>query len=111
MSVRFLAHRLTAGLRGFSPMGPASVVNDAGGSMPAGDTPAALSSILCTDELGRRPSRPPNYEIENRSLVALGQALADAPQTILQALADTILDVLRSDSSGISLLTKDQRRF
>jgi PAS domain S-box-containing protein len=61
--------------------------------------------------LNRRPSRPPNYEIENKALVALAQALADSPQTILQSLADTILNVLQSDSAGVSLLTKDEKRF
>jgi PAS domain S-box-containing protein len=74
-------------------------------------TPVSLESILCTDELDRRPSRPPDYETENRALVALAQALADSPKTVLQTLADTILDVLQSDSAGISLLTKDEKRF
>jgi hypothetical protein len=37
--------------------------------------------------------------------VALAQALADSPSTILQTLADTILEVLQSDSAGVSLLT------
>jgi hypothetical protein len=62
-------------------------------------------------ELDRRPSRVPNYEFENRALLALALALAHSPGTILQTLADTILDVLQSDSAGISLLTKDERRF
>ena len=53
-----------------------------------------VESILCNDELNRRPSRPPDYEAENRALVTLAQALADSPETILQSLADTILDVL-----------------
>ena len=75
------------------------------------DAPVALESILCTDELNRRPSRPPDYAVENRALVALGQALADSPSTVLQTLADTILDVLQSDSAGISLLAKDGKRF
>ena len=30
---------------------------------------ASLESILCTGELRRRPSRPPDYEKENRALV------------------------------------------
>jgi PAS domain S-box-containing protein len=64
-----------------------------------------LESVLCTEELQRRPSRPPDYQAENRALVALTQALADAPRTILQTLADTILDVLQADSAGVSLLT------
>ncbi|HEX4053029.1 MAG TPA: PAS domain S-box protein [Tepidisphaeraceae bacterium] len=75
------------------------------------DAPVALESILCTDELNRRPSRPPDYETENRALVALGQALADSPGTVLQKLAETILGVLRCGSAGISLMTEDGKRF
>ncbi|HKV79572.1 MAG TPA: ATP-binding protein [Candidatus Sulfotelmatobacter sp.] len=66
-----------------------------------------LESILCTDELHRRPSRLPDYEKENHALVVLVSALADSPLTILQALAETILDITQSDSAGLSLLTKD----
>ena len=40
---------------------------------------ASLESILYTEELQRRPSRPPDYEKENRALVALMAALADSP--------------------------------
>ena len=54
---------------------------------------ASLEAILCTEELQRRPSRPPDYEKENRALVALMEALADSPGTIFQTLADTILDI------------------
>jgi PAS domain-containing protein len=73
--------------------------------------PVSLESILCTDELDRRPPRSPDFVTENRALVSLAQALADSPRSILQTLADKILDVLRSDSAGISLLTKDEKRF
>jgi PAS domain S-box-containing protein len=68
---------------------------------------AALESILCTEELQRRPSRPPDHETENRALVNLAGALADSPSTILQTLADTILDITQCDSAGLSLLTRD----
>ncbi|HEY6342686.1 MAG TPA: ATP-binding protein [Bryobacteraceae bacterium] len=68
---------------------------------------APLESILCTEELQRRPSRPPDYERENRALVALLSALANSPRTIFQTLAETILDITGSDSAGLSLLTKD----
>jgi len=71
------------------------------------DGAASLESILCTEELRRRPSRPPDYETENRALVSLRSALANSPQTILHTLADTILEVTQADSSGLSLLTKD----
>jgi len=44
---------------------------------------ASLESILCTEELQRRPSRPPDYEKENRALVKLMIALADPMIRIL----------------------------
>ena len=77
------------------------------------DNIASLDSILSTEELRRRSSRPPDYQMENRALVALATALAASPSNILQTLAETILDVTQCDSSGLSLLTKDDggKRF
>src|SRR5215467_16331000 len=65
---------------------------------------ASLESIICTEELQRRPSHPPDYEKENSALVALVSALADSPSTILQRLTETILEITQSDSAGVSLL-------
>ena len=78
-----------------------------------GDSPVPLESVLCTEELNRRPSRPPDYEKENRALTALARALADSPRTILQQVAETIVEVFQADSAGISLLTTDDggKRF
>ncbi|MGC2331082.1 MAG: PAS domain S-box protein [Candidatus Acidiferrales bacterium] len=70
-----------------------------------GAAPASLDSILCTEQLNLRPLRPPDHQRENCALVSLMQALADSPGTILQVLADTILDTLRCGSAGVSLLT------
>ena len=78
-------------------------------SIPEGAVP--LESILRTEELHRRPWRPPDYEKENRALVALAIALADSPRTILQTLAEKTLAVVQADSAGLSLLTKDEKRF
>src|SRR5215469_12345786 len=75
------------------------------------DSTVSLESILCTNELRRRQSRPPDYENENHALVALLSALLDSPAKILQTLAETILEVTDSDSAGLSLLTKDEKRF
>jgi PAS domain S-box-containing protein len=75
------------------------------------DGAVSLESILCTEELHRRPWRPPDYGKENRALVALAIALADSPRTILQTLAEKALEVLQADSAGLSLLTKDEKRF
>jgi PAS domain S-box-containing protein len=74
-------------------------------SIPEGG--ASLESILCTEELQRRPSRPPDYEKENRALVKLVSALADSPSTIFRTLAETIQGITQSDSAGLSLLTRD----
>jgi signal transduction histidine kinase len=79
------------------------------GAFPAGAAP--LSSILLTEELQRRPSRAPEHARENSALVSLVSALADSPGTILQTLADKVLEVLEADSAGLSLLTKDEARF
>ena len=68
---------------------------------------APLESILCTNELQRRPSRTPDYEKENRALVRLVSALADSPRNIFQTLAETIRDITNCDSAGLSLLTRD----
>ena len=78
-------------------------------SIPDGAVP--LKSILCTEELHRRPWRPPDYGKENRALVAMASALADSPRTILQTLAEKVLEGLQADSAGLSLLTKDDKRF
>lgn len=80
---------------------------------PAKEPPVlpALESILRTEELNRRPSRPPDYEKESRALVSLATALANTPDTVLQTLADTILEVCAADSAGISLLTEDEKKF
>jgi PAS domain S-box-containing protein len=75
------------------------------------DGAVPLESILRTEELYRRPWRPPDYGKENRALVALSSALADSPRTILQTLAEKVLEILQADSAGLSLLTKDEKSF
>ena len=72
---------------------------------------APLESVLCTEQLSRRPARTPDYERENNALLGLSQALADSPRTILQTLTDAILEVLHADSAGISFLTSDEKMF
>jgi len=81
------------------------------GSIPGGTV--SLDSILCTEELRVRPQRPPDYQMENRALVTLASALADSRTTVLQTLAETILEVTHCDSAGVSLLTKEDggKRF
>jgi len=71
---------------------------------------APLEAILCTQAVQQRSWRPPDYERENRALVKLMGVLADSPGSILQTLADTILEITDSDSAGLSLLTNDSKR-
>jgi PAS domain S-box-containing protein len=66
----------------------------------------SLESVLRTDELARRPSRPPDYRAESEALGELTQALADSPQTVLQRLAEIAMRSCRAGSGGISLLSK-----
>lgn len=65
--------------------------------------PASLDDVLITGELARRQMRAPDYEAENRALTALAEAMADSPQTILQKLVETALNLCRADSAGISI--------
>jgi len=78
--------------------------------LPSGDL-VPLEWIVRTEELHRRPERAADYKTENRALVALARALADSPRTILQTLADTILQVFHADSAGLSLLAADGKSF
>ncbi|HLX30525.1 MAG TPA: ATP-binding protein [Casimicrobiaceae bacterium] len=84
---------------------------DAPACMPESDGLVPLEQILRTDDLRRRPARAPDYEIECRALTALVKTLADSPRTILQRLADEVLEVLRAGSAGLSILTPDGERF
>lgn len=72
----------------------------------AQDVVAPLESILCTEELARRPWRQPDYKKANHALTRLARAMVDSPQSLLQTLAETILDVTQADSAGLSLLTR-----
>jgi len=66
-----------------------------------------LESVLCTEELKRRPSRPPDYQAENQALLVLAQELTTSPGSVLQKLVDMALVMCRGHSAGISLLEED----
>jgi len=75
------------------------------------DGAVSLESILSRDELLDRPWRSLDLEGEDSALVALVTSLSDSPRSIWQTLADTVLGLLNADSAGLSLLTKDEKRF
>src|SRR5687768_5490824 len=72
---------------------------------------APLESILCTDELKSRPSRPRIDERQETSIKHLVHGLSSSPQTVLQSLAETILKALQCDSAGVSLVNEEESRF
>ncbi|HEX7798184.1 MAG TPA: GAF domain-containing protein [Vicinamibacterales bacterium] len=74
-------------------------------------SPVAPDAVVATKELSRRPVRAPDHGAESRALVGLALSLADAPEDIFQRLADTILDLCRAHSSGVSLVTDDRKDF
>ena len=71
---------------------------------------APLASVLCTQELNRRPARPPNFEALTGALVRLAQTLANSPEHLLQQLVETQLELCRAQSAGISLLEEENGR-
>ena len=70
-----------------------------------------LQDVLRSDALARRTVRAPDHEAENRTLARLVQSLADAPATVFQVLADSIVQDLRAGSAGVSLLARDGKNF
>ncbi|WP_290648198.1 ATP-binding protein [Aquisalimonas sp.] len=70
----------------------------------AGGHATALDDILVTAELAKRPQREPNFEAENRALVALAGQWASEPETILHALVEAAIELCGAGTAGISLL-------
>ena len=79
---------------------------------PGDDPVLPLESVLCPEQPHQRPPRPPDHRGESEALARLARALADSPRTILPTLVETLLDVLRADSAGLSLLApEDESRL
>lgn len=68
---------------------------------------ASLDAVIVTDELKTRPTREPDYQSENRAIMALADELANSPEHILQRLTGTALDLCQAGSAGISLLVNE----
>jgi len=66
--------------------------------------PVGLDAVLTTEELARRPARPPGHTAEAKALAALDRTLAESPRSILQNLVDLALELCRADSTGVSIL-------
>jgi GAF domain-containing protein len=62
-----------------------------------------LDAVLINDELLRRPYRGPDYEAENKALVALMQALAVSPASVLSLLCRKAMELCNAHSAGVSI--------
>jgi len=69
-----------------------------------------LASILCTEELQRRPSRLPNSGAVTDALLKLARTMADSPESIMQQLVDSAMNLCQAHSAGISLLEEENGR-
>jgi hypothetical protein len=69
-----------------------------------------LASVICTEELNRRPARQSEPEAVIAALIILAQTMANAPERILQQLVETALQLCNAQSAGISLLEEEKGR-
>jgi two-component system, cell cycle sensor histidine kinase and response regulator CckA len=75
------------------------------GAAPRIDTVRVpLDAVVITQELARRPSHLPNYEVESKALVALAQEMVNSPHHVLQKLVEFAMALCKAHSAGISLL-------
>jgi signal transduction histidine kinase len=82
---------------------------------PSTPTPVPLDAVITTEELRRRPFRPPDHEAESRALADIMQVLAetvgageDGVTRMLQTLVERALRLCRASSAGVSIL-EEQR--
>lgn len=71
---------------------------------------AGIEEVLKTEELAHRPARPPDFEAENRALLALAREMAANPDKLLQKLVETVLELCHADSAGISIYVPGEGR-
>lgn len=70
-----------------------------------------LGDVAITDELAKRGSRAPDYELEHRATSALIEALAASPSTLLQYLCDLLVEFGLAQTAGVSLHEPEHQRL
>jgi GAF domain-containing protein len=71
----------------------------------------SLESVIATEQLALRKFRVPDCQRETRIIAELIDHLAQSPQDFFQRLVDAALELSNANSTGISLLDEEQRRF
>ena len=71
-----------------------------------------LEDVLITDQLWRRPWRPPMYEREFEALRMLVRSMVrQEPTDTLRTVSQCALDLCRAESAGFSILESDETGF
>jgi GAF domain-containing protein len=78
---------------------------------PAPAAACALDSVIATDDLMQRKTRPSDWNAETKAELELTQELAKSPHDFFQKLVDMVLRLTLADSAGISLLNEKAGRF
>ena len=61
-------------------------------------------AVIATAELEGRPSRAPDYRAESRAFADLARSMSGDRTAMLQHLVETVMELTRCDSAGVSLL-------
>lgn len=70
-----------------------------------------LEEVIATAELDRRPARPLDRDRESRMLLDLTRELSGSPRKFFDKLVNAAMELSGADSTGISLLNEEERRF
>ena len=79
--------------------------------MTASEDQCSLDSVIATEQLGHRKSRRPDCNGETRAINQLISQLSESPHGFFQKLVDTALELSSANSTGISLLDEEKKRF
>jgi hypothetical protein len=71
------------------------------------DPSASLHTVLTTDELASRSSRPIDFEAVNEAFATLQMANLKWPEAILQRFAELLIDLCNAHSAGVSILEQE----
>jgi GAF domain-containing protein len=71
----------------------------------------SLDSVIATEQLALRKPRAPDCAAETRVIAELINQAAESPHDFFQKLVDAALELSSANSTGISLLDEEQKRF
>lgn len=90
-----------------------NVINGTGGGkfIMTNQKHCTLESVIATEQLGLRKSRAPDCKGETQIINQLIGQLAEYPEGFFQKLVNAALELSCANSTGISLLDEEQKKF